>query len=214
MRRTQRRHLEPDVPQPTRGAPAELRWWWRLLDGAHPWGSFDAMVSRYGVRRYRLIIYPPGTTLADRRLARLWRGWPITGAVLGLLALMLLGNAAVSPDAVLAGVVGAYVSVGVLLCLRAGPVRVQVRSMSSNLMSGSGDAREQRRYLEWRTLVHMLTRADPMLRTGAISLVDHEATWWEAYDRIGAIMYAWCDAAESTLCVRGLRLQAPRSVSA
>jgi hypothetical protein len=82
MRRTQHQHVQPGGPQLIRGAPAELRWWAWLLDGAHPWGSFDAMVSRYGVRRYRLIIYPPGTTTADRRLARLWRGWPLGGVAL------------------------------------------------------------------------------------------------------------------------------------
>jgi len=26
-----------------------------------------------------------------------------------------------------------------------------------------------------------------MLATGAISLVEHEATWWKAYDRLEAI---------------------------
>ena len=73
------------------------------------------MVGRYGVRRYRLIIYPAGTGTADRRLARLWRAWPLGGAVLGLLAVMLLGNAASSPDTVLAVAVAAYVSIGALL---------------------------------------------------------------------------------------------------
>ena len=142
------------------------------------------MVSRYGVRRYRLIIYPPGTSTADRRLARLWRGWPVGGAVLGLLAVMLLGNAVSSPNAVLAVAVAAYVCVGALLFLLAGPARVQVRSMSVILMPGSADAHERRRYTEWQTLVHMLIRADHMLMTGAISPVEHEATWWEAYDRL------------------------------
>jgi len=147
------------------------------------------MVSRYGVRRYRLIIYPPGTSTADRRLARLWRGWPLSGAALGLFALMLLGNAAASPDTVLAVAVAAYVSIGALLFLRAGPVRVQVRSMSIILMPGTADEHERRKYIEWKTLVRMLTRADRMLTTGAISLVEHEATWWEAYDRLEAITH-------------------------
>src|ERR1700757_4360209 len=74
MRRTQHRHVQPGVHQTIQGAPVELRGWSRLFDGAHPWGSFDATISRYGVRRYRVIVYPPGTTTADRRLARLWRG--------------------------------------------------------------------------------------------------------------------------------------------
>jgi hypothetical protein len=61
--------------------------------------------------------------------------------------------------------------------------------MSIILMPGAVDARERRRYTEWQTLVHMLTRADHMLTTGAISLVEHEAIWWEAYDRLEAITY-------------------------
>jgi hypothetical protein len=163
--------------------------WSRLLDGAHPWGFFDATVGRYGVRRCRLVIYPPGTTAADRRLARLWRGWPITAAVLGLLAVMLLGNVASSPNRVLAYVVAASVIIGVLLFLRAGPARVHVRSMWIILMPKAADVRERRRYAEWQTLVHMLTRADQLLTAGAISPVEHEAIWWEAYDRLEAVRY-------------------------
>jgi hypothetical protein len=189
MRRTQHRRLEPDVSQTTHVAPADLRWWPRLLDGDRPWGFFDATVSRYGVRRYRLIIYPPGTTTADRQLARLWRGWPITGAALGLLAVMLLGNVASSPNTVLAYAVAASVSIGALLFLRAGPARVQVRSMSIILMPKAADVRERRRHTEWQSLTHMLTRADQLLTTGAISPVEHEAIWWEAYDRLEAVRY-------------------------
>jgi hypothetical protein len=142
------------------------------------------MAGRYGVQRYRLIIYPPGTSTAARRLARLWRGWLVGGAVLGLLAVMLLGNVVSSPNAVLAVAVSAYVSVGVLLFLLAGPARMRVRFMSVILMPGTADAHEQRRYTEWQSLVHMLIRSDQMLTTGAISPAEHEATWWEAYDSL------------------------------
>ena len=92
VRGSQHRIAEPGVPQPTPGAPAAPRWWSRLLDGARRWGFFDATVGQRGVRRCRLIIYPPRTSTADWRLARLWQGWPISGAVLGLLAVMLLGK--------------------------------------------------------------------------------------------------------------------------
>jgi len=187
MRRALYRHVESGIPRPALALPAEPRWYASLLDGAHPWGSFAATVGRYGVRRYRLVIYPPGSSTADRQLARLWRGWPISGAVLGLVAVMLLGNVAASPDMVLAFAVTVYVSIGALLFLRAGPTRVQVRSVSIALMPKAADAREQRTYIEWQTLVSMLTRADRLLRTGAISPVEHEATWWEAYDRLGAV---------------------------
>jgi hypothetical protein len=59
--------------------------------------------------------------------------------------------------------------------------------MSIMLMPATADEHQRRKYIEWQTLVHMLTRADRMLTTGAISSVEHEATWWEAYDRLGAI---------------------------
>ena len=70
--------------------------------------------------------------------------------------------------------------------LLAGPGRVQVRSMSVILMPGAADARERRRHTEWETLVDTLTRADHMLTTGAISPVEHEAIWWQTYDRLEA----------------------------
>ena len=184
MPSTQRRTVEPGVTELTPEGPPAPGLWSRLLDGAHPWGSFDATVGRYGVRRCRLIIYPAGNTTAERRLARLWRGWPVGGAVLGLIAVMLLGNVVSSPDAVLAVALVAYVSVGALFFVLGGPTRVRVRSMSVVLMAETTDAHELCRYTEWQTLVHMLIRADNLLTTGAISPVEYEATWREAYDRL------------------------------
>lgn len=185
MRNPPKRRIESD---PAR--PANSTWWSRLVDGAHPWGSFDATISRYGVRRYRLIIYPGGIAAADRRAARIWRGWPLGGAVLVLVAVILLGDTVTSPDTVLALAVAFYVGIGVAFFVRGGPARVRVRSLSITLMPHSADAREQRRYAEWQTLVGMLITADHMLMTGDISPVEHEAAWWEAYNRLGVITYA------------------------
>jgi hypothetical protein len=156
----------------------------RLLDGAHPWGSYEAVVSRYGVRRYSLTIYPPGVSTADRRLARLWRAWPMTAAALMLLGVMVFGNAMASPDAALTVAAVAYLSISMLLFLRAGPRSVRARSMSIVLMPKTADVQELRRYMQWRTLVDKLIEADHMLTTHAISPVEHEATWWEAYDSL------------------------------
>jgi hypothetical protein len=163
--------------------------WSRLLDGSRPWGSYDATVSRYGVRRYQLILYPPGCGTTDRRLARLWQGWPLTGTALALTALMALGDTAAAPITVLAVAVAAYVSVGVLLFLRGGPQRVRVRSMSIILMPGIADECEVRKYIEWKALVHTLNRADRMLAMGAFSPVEHEASLWRAYDRMEAMTH-------------------------
>jgi hypothetical protein len=117
----------------------------------------------------------------------MWRGWPIIGAALALLAVMLFGNVTASPDTVLGYAMAAYVGIGALLFLQAGPARARVRSLSIILMPNGADVRELCKYAEWRMLVHMLTVADRMLATGAISLVEHEAAWWKAYDRLGSI---------------------------
>ena len=106
------------------------------------------------------------------------------GAVLGLLAVMLLGNVVSSPNAVLAVALVAYVSVGALFFVLAGPARVRVRSMSVVLMPETADAHELRRYSEWQALVHTLIRSDNLLTRGAISPREHDATWREAYDRL------------------------------
>ena len=104
--------------------------------------------------------------------------------MLGLLAVALLGNVAASADTVLAFAATVYVCIGALLFLRAGPARVRVRSMSIILMPKAPDARELAKYIEWQYLVHLLTRADRALGTGAISPAEYEATWWGAYDRL------------------------------
>ena len=172
MANTQHQIVEPDA-----------RWYSRLLDGDHPWGSLDIKIGHYGIRRYRLIICPPGTTTADRRLARLQRGWPLGGAALVLLAIMI-GDAVSLPYIVPAVAAIAYVSIRALLFLVAGPNHVHVRSMSGVLMPGATDANEPSGYTEWKALAHMLTRADDMLKAGAISPAGHEAIWWQAYNRL------------------------------
>jgi hypothetical protein len=172
MRNTQYQAVEPGA-----------RWFSRVLDGDRPWGSYDVKIAQYGVRRYRLIIYPPGTTTADRRLARLRRGWPLGGAVLILFAIMI-GDAVSSPYTVPAVAITTYLIIRVLLSLLAGPKRVHVKSMSLVLMPVITDEDERRRHNEWKTLTHMLARADDMLSTGAISPVEYEAIWWQAYDRL------------------------------
>ena len=159
------------------------RWFSRVLDGDRPWGSSDVKISQYSVRRYRLIIYPPGTATADRRLARLRRGWPLGGAVLVLLAIMI-GDAVSSPYTVPAVAITAYLGIRVLLFLVAGPKRVHVKSATLLLIPVINDENERRQHSEWKTLTEMLTQADDMLSTGAISPVRYEAIWWQAYNRL------------------------------
>ena len=73
------------------GGPGVLRrGWLRLVDGAFPWGSFIVCLDRMGVTRYRLVIYPPGINEAERRRLRVWRGWPMWGALLWIASYSIL----------------------------------------------------------------------------------------------------------------------------
>ncbi len=156
----------------------------RLLDGVHPWGFFDAMVGRYGLRRYRLVVFPPGIGAGDRRLLRLWRGWQTGGGLLALLAVMLLSDAVSSSATTLLVAAATYVGVGAVLFVMTADVRPRVRSMSVILLTGDLDGSERRRFEEWEKLVCVLTAADRLLNAGRIAPVQHEALWWQAYERM------------------------------
>jgi hypothetical protein len=169
----------------SRVASPKLRMWWlTLLDGNHLWGSFDAMIGRYGLRRYRLTVYPPGIAAADRRLLRVWRGWPVGGAVLALLAAMCLGDVVLTPVATLVFCAGLYVAVGGGLFVMSAPARARVHSLSVIVIDDRSDRSTEAMYAEWEAIVQMLTRADEMCAKDELSPVDYEAVWEQAYHRV------------------------------
>lgn len=114
-------------------------------------------------------------------MARLWRGWPVSGAVLGLCALMVLSSAITSAGAALEVFVIAYAGSGVLLFWWAGSQSVPVRSMSIVRLPDTSDEDEQHKSDEWLHLVQMLTKAEAMLAAGEISSAEYKATWQHAY---------------------------------
>lgn len=164
------------------GMPAVRAGWCRLADGAHPWGSFDATVGRYGLRRYRLVIFPPGISTTDRRLLRLWRAWPIGGGALAVFAVMLVGG----PLTTVVVAAAAYLTTGAALFVLTARARGGVRSMSLIFLTEELNADDRQRYAEWEALADLLLRADHMLTTGAITVPQHEMAWWQAYGRLRA----------------------------
>lgn len=102
-----------------------------------------------------------------------------------VLAEMLLGDVLASSATVLVFAAGVYFAIGALLFVRGGQGRVPVRNLTVVLMPKSADVQELCRYTYWRALVDVLTDADRGLATGEISSVQHEAIWWQAYDRLG-----------------------------
>jgi hypothetical protein len=160
------------------------RWWSRLLDGEFRWGSVEVRPDRFGVTRYRLVVYPPGINQSQRRWVRVWRGSPLWGALLWIVLEIVLGQV-LSPWPALAIASMAYILSGAIALILAGDVRTQVRSMGVMVMAGRSDAAtiDARNKLE--AAAAMLLQADERLAQGQISPTEHELTWWRAYDQMG-----------------------------
>jgi hypothetical protein len=193
--------LEPD-PRSERGlgdepgshsAPGHLRpssslakrWWLRVADGEHGWGSIDVGRSSHGFRNYRLVVFPPGISQAERRCVRLWRAWPTWGALLWLMVMICSGSV-LGPWAALAISATAYLAAGAILRARAGKVCSQVRALRVAQIQGHADARWTAQYELLEMLVGVLGRADARRAQGQLSIVDHEMVWWNVYDRLGS----------------------------
>jgi hypothetical protein len=159
------------------------RGWLRLLDGGCPWGSISVCPDRMGVTRYRLVVYPPGISETERRRVRLWRGWPMWGALLGIASYIVLADL-IGPRTALVFSSAAYLGTGVMAFMRAGVVRTRVHTMTATVMSGYHDppSRDARRKLQ--ALAATLIEADQHRQLGLISPIDYEMTWWRVYDQI------------------------------
>src|SRR3979490_2744289 len=102
----------------------------KLTEGDKLWGTVDySPAGRSMWRRVRLTVYPPGTTSAERRMLHFAHGWPLGGAILGLILMVTLGSAW-PPALVIVAIVAMYLAgfwVGVRLTR---PIRSRIRSLS------------------------------------------------------------------------------------
>jgi hypothetical protein len=167
-----------------RPASRLARWWSRMLDGEYHWGSIDIWPSRHGVHRYRLVVFPPGMSVGERRVLQLWRTWPMWGAVLWLLSAICLGGRP-TPWAAIGLATIVYLSTGAIIVARARHLRSRVRTLGVLVIDGRSDRRSAAGYAELETLVSTLRDADAKLSEGRLSAVDHEAACWQVYDRLG-----------------------------
>ena len=155
-----------------------------LLDGARPWGSFDVWPDRFGAIRYRLIIYPPGISATERRRLRVWRGWPIWGALLFVVSETGLSQLT-RPWTAFAYATAAYLGSGAWTFIRCGNSRRRVRAMFVMVMTGYQRPISSAQSDKLEELAERLLEADDQLRHGLMSAVQHEMTWWRTYDEAG-----------------------------
>jgi hypothetical protein len=157
--------------------------WLRLVDGACPWGSLVVCPDRMGVTRYRLVIYPPGISETERRRLRLWRGWPMWGALLWIASYVIL-TGLIGPRNALGISTAAYLGSGVVSFTRAGDVRARVRMMRATVMPGCHDPPSRDASRKLQALAATLIEADHHRQLGLISPIKYEMTWWRVYDQI------------------------------
>ena len=159
------------------------RGWLRLVDGACPWGWFTVCPGRMGVTHYRLVIYPPGITETERRRLRVWRGWPMWGALLWIASYVVL-TGLIEPRTALVISTAAVVGTGAVAFMRAGDVRTQVRAMRATVMSGYPDPLSEDARRKLLALADTLIEADHRRQLGLLSPIEYEMTWWRVYDQI------------------------------
>ena len=166
------------------GSPLH-RGWQRLLDGEHPWGSVDVHPDRFGMTRYRLVVFPPGISEQERRWVRLARGWPMWGALVWVACEVFLTQVT-GPWTALTLSTSAYIGLGVVTMALAGVQRSQVKTMAAAVSAGYHDAQSAARRDKLGKLALTLMDADERLGRGQISASDHELTWWRVYDEMGS----------------------------
>jgi hypothetical protein len=155
----------------------------RLLDGERPWGTFEIQPDRFGVIRYRLVVFPPGISISERRRVRVARGWPVWGMVAWVVCEILLSHLT-GQKAVIA--VSTAVCVAVAMAARAmgGQPRSQVRTIAATVMAGHHDPVSDASRDVLRNFAETLFEADERRANGVITATEHEAIWWQVYNQL------------------------------
>lgn len=156
----------------------------RLAEGPSVWGSFSAGAGRFGVCRYRLVVFPPGVNSMQRRRLRLWRGWPLWGPLLWLAVAVGLSTCGASGPVGLAVATTVLVVSGVASRRAAGRLIAAVRTVDLTTIPGYDIPEGMPTPRSIADTVGELRSADGRLARGAITPVEHEVVWQRVYDSI------------------------------
>jgi hypothetical protein len=168
----------------TENRPGRLRSWsTRLLDGESRWGFVHIQIDRFGVTRYRLVVYPPGISDDERRRLRIWRGAPVWGAPLWFVAEVFLQQVT-GPVSALAISTGTVTALVAFALVRADGMRTRVRAIGVVTMAGLKDEGTVAARDDLLAKAMMLTCADERVDEERMSPLDHEALWWQIYEQI------------------------------
>lgn len=157
----------------------------RLLDHGRTWGSLEVSGGRYGMTRFRLVVFPPGLTRDERVWLRLWRWYPGWGVATWLILEVTLLTV-MSPGAAFAISAGTSLAAGATTMVLSANTRCGVRTMTVTKMTGVNDAECRCALDDLKTLAERLVEADARRDAGRLSTVEHEARVWQVYDQMAA----------------------------
>ena len=110
-----------------------------ILDGRHPWGALqiDPIDRTASAICYRLAVFPPGITVAQRRALVFRRHWGASGALLAVVVAAVLGEVLNGWAALVLG--AAVCAAGwVVSAAVAGDARRRVLKVRATVMRGFG----------------------------------------------------------------------------
>ncbi|MGV0811980.1 DUF6611 family protein [Mycolicibacterium boenickei] len=156
-----------------------------LLDGSRAWGCVQVRPGRFGITYYRLVVYPPDLTVAERRLVRVARGWPLWGMLVWLLCQVWLSDQ-MSPWPAFGVSTAVFLATGAVVLGLSGSAYHRVRTLCAATMAGDGDPDSRAVRDRLVALAAILLRADESRARGEITVVDHELAWWQVYNLMRA----------------------------
>jgi hypothetical protein len=152
----------------------------RLTEGPAVWGRVSVWPRSPGIwERYRLTVYPPGTSTTERRALRFARTWPIAGALIGSTGVIAVWPAGqLLPAAVIL-----FVYVGGLCTTSrlTHDLRSRARKMRGDEILVAGVLTEYGDVRRLRTILALLTDLESRRRRGCADPVQYEAEWAAIY---------------------------------
>ncbi|MGC4934727.1 DUF6611 family protein [Gordonia sp. DT30] len=168
----------------------------RIVAGEHRWGYVQVGYARQWVRD-RMVLYPPGTSLEQRRWMRMWRWLPAVVAAIFLITAFVggyLGSALVVAFAV---AIALSVALAVVVAERTRRVR-HASVMTEGWTGPDADPASLANIAMIRRISGRLRQADADLHDGRIDEVRYEVIW------------AGCHAEMAELLRRPVRRQPTR----
>jgi hypothetical protein len=156
----------------------------RAMPVAHPWGVLEVMAPvRYGWRRFRLTVYPPGTTTTGRRLLWVDRHIPVIAAIVVLAAMVIL-QPDVPPLSMLLAIPPGVILVATVRRVTK-PLRAGVRTLAVAHVDVSGRTETLGDGPLLSRCVDELQDIDRARCTRQIDPIEYERRWAGVYESIG-----------------------------